>query len=214
MVNGVQQTAAGLSQALTLLKEELSPALRESLLLVTRTAQKVYLSGPRPERLGVRTGRLRSSLEERSSDNIFAISEQGAQLSGTVGTSVEYAEIHERGGIIRPKRSQYLAVPTSLAQTASGVTKSQYDRPLRQIPNLFIRRSKSGVLYAAERTAATGHQRRSSFRVLFWLVRSVRIPARPFLSTALRDSTQAITQRFTGAAQRVEQRLQAFIRGR
>jgi phage gpG-like protein len=52
--------------------------------------KKDYLSGPRPERLGVRTGRLRSSIAAR-------VSVQGQDIVIQVGTNVEYAATHEFG---------------------------------------------------------------------------------------------------------------------
>ena len=50
-----------------------------------------YLSGPRPEKLGVITGRLRSSIKFKveQSDNVISI---------RFGSDVPYAAIHEFGG--------------------------------------------------------------------------------------------------------------------
>jgi phage gpG-like protein len=213
-LRGVQDTHAALAQVVPVLMDEADAATRASLFQVTRTSQQKYLSGPRPQRLGVVTNRLRGSLSEGSPDLVFDVQRQALQVKGTVGTNVEYGPIHEYGGVIRPKRTKFLAVPTAFAKTPAGATKSQYNRPLRQIPNLFIGRSKSGILFAAEKTPATGRQRRSGFKVLFWLVRQVRIPARPFLAPSLRDNIPWITQRFTYGLRQVERRVNAALRGR
>lgn len=50
-----------------------------------------YLSGPRPEKLGVVTGRLRSSIK-------FRIDQNDNDISIRFGSSVPYAAIHEFGG--------------------------------------------------------------------------------------------------------------------
>lgn len=58
------------------------------------TAQKKYLSGPRPEKLNVVKGRLRASIAHR-------IKGAGKNLEITVGSNVKYAAIHELGGTVR-----------------------------------------------------------------------------------------------------------------
>jgi phage gpG-like protein len=55
------------------------------------TSKKEYLSGPRPEKLGVVTGRLRSSIMGRTRKS-------GKSVIGTIGSRVVYAPIHEFGG--------------------------------------------------------------------------------------------------------------------
>ncbi|MBW1666717.1 MAG: phage virion morphogenesis protein [Deltaproteobacteria bacterium] len=69
--------------------------------LAVGTAKREYLSGPRPERLGVRTGHLRRSI--RSQTVI-----RGDEVEGRIGTNVLYARIHEKGGVITPKRAKVL----------------------------------------------------------------------------------------------------------
>ena len=63
--------------------------------------QEGYLSGPRGEKLGVVTGRLRSSIRHR-------VREDSSTLSVSFGTDVPYGPIHEMGGktpprVIQPK---------------------------------------------------------------------------------------------------------------
>jgi phage gpG-like protein len=66
------------------------------------TIQKDFLSGPNPEKLKVRSNRLRSSIR-------FQVQSSGDKFALIMGTDVPYAAIHEFGGItkpheIRPKR--------------------------------------------------------------------------------------------------------------
>lgn len=56
--------------------------------------QKNRLSGPRPTVLGVKTGRLRSSIA------VFNFKSDRNQHLIRIGTNVEYAPIHEFGGVI------------------------------------------------------------------------------------------------------------------
>lgn len=53
-------------------------------------AKKDYLSGPRPDKLGVVTGRLRSSVAGR-------VNRDGPDVEVEIGTNVEYAAVHELG---------------------------------------------------------------------------------------------------------------------
>jgi phage gpG-like protein len=213
-VRGIQETQAVLRQAEPILMDEMDASARAAAFQVTRTAQKNYLSGPRPTRLGVVTNRLRGSLSEGAPDFVFDLQRQQARITVRTGTNVEYAPAHEFGAIIKPKKGRYLAIPTALAKTPAGALKGQYAGGLRQIQDLFIQRSKSGVLFAARKAPATGRQRRSGFEVLFWLVKSVKIPARPFLSSSLKDNVQWINDRFNQGLRRVERRLSALFRGR
>jgi phage gpG-like protein len=71
------------------------------------TIQKDFLSGPNPEKLKVRSNRLRSSIR-------FQVQSSGDKFALIMGTDVPYAAIHEFGGItkpheIRPKRKGFLA---------------------------------------------------------------------------------------------------------
>lgn len=59
-----------------------------------------YLSGPRPEKLGVVTGRLRSSI-------VTETTTEGDVISTKVGSNVRYAAIQELGGTIEATPSMY-----------------------------------------------------------------------------------------------------------
>lgn len=63
---------------------------------VSRTTKKDYLTGPRPERLGVVTGRLRSSVNVQ-------VQKKDKEVIGVVGTNVFYGRIHELIGVGKSK---------------------------------------------------------------------------------------------------------------
>ncbi len=218
-VTGLQETQAALAKLPDIVMDEMDADARASAFHVTRIAQRNYLSGPRQTRLGVVTNRLRGSLSEGDPDFILDVQRQAMRVIVTTGTNVKYAETHEppvgqTETIIKSKRpGGFLAVPTALAKTGTGALKDAYNRPLREIVGLFLARSKDKrTLYAAIKSPATGRQRRSGFSVLFILLKSIKIPARPFLRPALADSTQWITERFEQGLRRAERRIEALIK--
>lgn len=58
-------------------------------------AKTKYLTGPRPEKIGVVGGRLRSSIATKTVQD-------GNIISTTIGSNLIYAAIHELGGITHP----------------------------------------------------------------------------------------------------------------
>lgn len=60
---------------------------------------KVYVSGPRPQRIDVVTERLRNSLAADDQPHL-----EGTDLVEEVGTDVPYAPVHEYGGGFIPAR--------------------------------------------------------------------------------------------------------------
>lgn len=202
---GTAQTQEAFRQARATLQTELSQALRASLFMVSRTAQRDYLSGPRPGRLGVVTNRLRGSLSEGNPELILQMEEQAAIVRGRVGTNVEYAPAHEFGAIIRPRRAKYLKIPLSAVKTPAGAVRSRYQGG--RLPNTFVQRSRRGNLIIFQRVG-------KRLLALFLLVKQVTIPKRPFLNPALRDRTPDIQARFAQALRRMEQRANVLLRRR
>ena len=75
-------------------------AMRKSMEKARRIITTQYLTGPRPEKLGVVTGRLRSSIHwkiKRLSKSV---------IEGSIGTNVFYAKLHEEGFVSRNKNGQ------------------------------------------------------------------------------------------------------------
>ena len=92
-----------------LIPSKLEKVFRTGLEYVVTTIQTKYLTGPRPEKLGVVTGRLRSSIG-------YLLRPGAKKMTAEVGTKVEYAAIHEYGGVTRahtilPKNKKALFWP-------------------------------------------------------------------------------------------------------
>lgn len=131
---------------------------------------KINATGPA---LHARTERLRGSIHARVRG-----SGSGVELrlrAGGRGGNVPYAGVHEYGATIRPRKGQFLAIPLGPARTRAGV--SRFASP-RDVPGLFFVPSRSGGVLVKM-------GRGKSLTAWFALVRSVRIPARPYLRPAL-----------------------------
>lgn len=146
--------------------------------LVVERAAKQNLSGGV---LNVRTGNLRRSVTT-------VLAKEGSDRLALVGTGVEYAPIHEYGGVIRPKNSKNLAIPIGGAKTKSKVTRGRFLSP-RQIVGLQFIKTKSGKKFLI-RKPAKGSKGKTEF--LYVLKDSVRIPMRPWLRPAFNDNKRKV----------------------
>lgn len=106
------------------------------------------------------------------------------------GNPVPYTAIHEYGGVIKPKHGKYLAIPMGKALTPSGVARF---KP-RQIESAgyddsAVFRSKRGTLIMW----GIKHLK-SKDRVdpLFVLKKSVKIPARHWVSKTAKEATPGV----------------------
>lgn len=88
-----------------------------------------------------------------------------------VGTNLEYAAIHEYGGVIHPKNSKYLAIPVGT-----------YTGSPRRHPDLKVRVTNNGNLVMV---SAGGE-------VQYVLKQSVTIPARPYMRPAYDEQKQEV----------------------
>lgn len=79
-------------------RKGLESGMRKSMFLAEKTAKESFNS---PRHLKVRSGYLRRSI---TSD----VNTSGRTIVGSLGSHVIYAAIHELGGIIRARSSQYL----------------------------------------------------------------------------------------------------------
>lgn len=121
--------------------------------------------GATPPRLGVRTGLTRARLTPGG--RVFR---RGRDVFSAVGSPDGYVAFHETGGTIQG--APYLRIPLAAAQTAGGQDRN-LGRSVRGLPGLFVVRSRAGNLFIAERGSARG-----DLRMLYLLVRGVRLPAR------------------------------------
>jgi 3D (Asp-Asp-Asp) domain-containing protein len=96
-----------------------------------------------------------------------------------------YLVIHEYGGIITPRRSQWLTIPTEHALDSRGVPLRQKSRDW---PNTYVRRNSQGGL--------TIFQDRGGRAVpLYVLVKRVKIPRRLGLGHTIRKSSNLFVDR-------------------
>lgn len=132
----------------------------------TRTARGV--SSPAGSPPGIQRGGLRNSIAVQSS----------GKLARRVGTNLPYGMIHERGGIITAK-GKLLAVPIG----PEGRRLAESGANLRSMNLMVINRKGRPPILAQGFTKARGNGR-GAITPLFVLVRSVKIPARPWAMPA------------------------------
>ena len=124
-----------------------------------------------------RTGHLAQSITSR-----VDITEEG--LTGVIGSGVrtgnrvEYANIHETGGVITARRVRYLTIPTKYALTGAKDVKRI---SARDFENTFVRQ---GIIW----------QRKGKRKIipLFVLKKSVTIPKRKYMSKTLEEDKEKI----------------------
>ena len=104
----------------------------------------------------------------------------------TKSTRVVYANIHERGGVIKPKRAKWLTIPLPEALTKSGSQLKGGALGARDFPNTFFMRSKAGNLLIMQRKG------KNKIVPLFVLKKSVTIPARHYLSITARETNTKV----------------------
>jgi hypothetical protein len=109
--------------------------------------------------------------------------------------NVRYAAIHEYGGVIRPIKGQFLAIPTALSKTASGVARysgpSTDPRPMAYVQSL----RGQPLLVDASRTKRGKATKRYGVDVLYVLRRRVIIPARPYARPAMEEAAKNLRTR-------------------
>ncbi len=104
-----------------------------------------------------------------------------------VGTNLPYARIQEFGGRIVPKKSRYLTVPIGVegmraAKRAKGNIRSLNLKPIRTPKGLFL----------VEWKGSTKKGGASKIKVLFKLVKSVFLPARPYFRPAVAELKKSV----------------------
>ena len=105
----------------------------------------------------IRTRTLSRSIHEE-------ISMQGSSVAvSEIGTNIEYAAIHEFGGVVRPKTAKYLAVPVG-----------NYKGSPRKHGELKLRKTAGGTLVMVD----------GAGNVQYVLKKSVEVPAQPYLRPA------------------------------
>lgn len=121
---------------------------------------------PRPRSKGadkplLDRGLLQASISASGKGHVEEVTPTGF----TVGTNLEYASLHQYGGVIRPRKGQFLAIPKSKEAARAGSARN-FKEPLTAIIG-----KRGGVL--VQRT-------KKGNKVHYALVRQVTVPARPF----------------------------------
>ena len=166
------------------LKERAMPRLAKQLVEGAVTLHQkqmtVRLSNRGEVGLRSRTGALRRSLRRTPA----VPGSLGMEATSRVGQGAPYARIHERGGVIRPKRGRFLTVPLKSAKTAAGATRAAAKlvnrgddwQTHRRVPGAssratFIYQGRHSPIIATKRAGG-------QVMPLYILRRSVTIPAR------------------------------------
>ncbi len=134
-----------------------------------------------------RTGNLKKKID------VVNVTVNKLKPTWRVGTNVVYARIQEFGGRIRPTKSKYLAVPVG-PDGARAAKKAKGD--LRSL-KLHVVRS-GGKLLLVEWKGSTLRKGAKPMKVLFVLVKSVFLPARPYFRPAIAEHRQEAAQDLQG----------------
>lgn len=140
-------------------------------------AQRHYLTGPRPQKLGVRTNRLRSSLTAAPARVA------GSQVISAIGTNVEYAGVHERG---IDKEVTVRAHKRNIFRTHQTGGGAVFDMKTGKIKRV---KPKKVSLLQGQATVRS-------------FTRKMKLPARPFLRPAIEDSRLAYAHAVSRAIER------------
>lgn len=165
-VNGEKTVMENLDKARRVVETEKGRKMEQASIYLMNYIQRKKLSGDPLKR---RTGNLVRAMN-------YNVTENNGDVVGKVGNRMVYSAIHETGGTIKAKKGKYLTIPLPAAMTPAGVLR----KPARQWENTFVR---GKVIF----------QRRGEKNVpLFVLKESVDIPARPYISTSLKETRDRI----------------------
>lgn len=92
---------------------------------IVNTSKLNYLSGPRPDKLDIKTGRLRDSIRSR-------VITDGSHIQVIMGSHVVYAQIHEFGGYTGRGHKAYLR-PRPFLKTAIADEFPQFKEKLERV---------------------------------------------------------------------------------
>jgi phage gpG-like protein len=157
--------------------------------LVAREVEERYLMGPRPERLGVVTGRLKGSITT-------SVRASGAGIVGKIGTNVPYGAYHEFGfdGPVAVKEHQRKGKLTKGGETMV------YSRRLLMslgMAKKYQIRDASGRTVGWKRVRKEDLEARGFGVTLITVkahTRKAKVRPRPFIGPALEAGAPVITQ--------------------
>jgi hypothetical protein len=184
---GLQSIRADFEKAATRIKPMLAMELLRHLQL---TAQAVAARNSQPWPGGTTP----TSISRRSGDAMESL-KQGIRISqGSIGPTGEmygvfYLFVHEYGGTMRAKRSQFMTIPLPAALNTDGTPKY---RTAREWNDTFVGESRAGNLLIFQRQ---GRQ----IIPLYVLKKEVRVPARLGLRRVQEDAMDAFILRVANA---------------
>lgn len=135
----------------------------------------------------VRTGGTRQRLS--AAGRIFRA---GNVMSTAIGSPDEHVRQLEEGGTVGPPPGfQYLRIPTASAQTDRGADRWA-GSSIRSIPGAFLRRFKTGRLWALRSKGKNGVE------LLYLLVRSYTTRGRHMFADTKRETEPAVLREMNG----------------
>lgn len=148
-IEGVQRRLAALGKNLDQAEKHMvqqgSILLRRALVrrMTGRSGRDAFWgkTSPSGAYLGARTGQSRARL----SPGGLAV-KHGPRWQAAVGSPDSHVAFHEKGGTVHGR--QFMRIPTRNAQTAGGQDRN-VGRSIRDIPDAYLFRSRTGKLWAA-----------------------------------------------------------------
>lgn len=193
LYNGVTYAdfSQAMSDAVTDLQNSFNSAAPKVNIELKRFFNKIADEMSRRHGTPWKAGTTRNSLSLRSGGGVRSIRNSIKLMSGKsynrTGGSISTGKmtIHETGGTITPKRSQYLTIPTDFALDSRGVPIKQ---SARQWENTFVRTSKAGNLLIFQK-------RGKDIVPLYVLKKSVRLRPRLGMAKTFEDNIPFFEQR-------------------
>lgn len=177
-IEGVEKLEGAIQKVSRRVMAETKRILRTEAVLMGSHIKKDLMSGPRPGRLGVRTGALRSSVKS------MAVTESPGLLESGVSFGTQYARTHvgPKGQVttIKPVNAKYLTIPLPAAMTRSGVTRGSALSGMWG-DTFFARSKKGNLILFGRKVAQKGKQAGEAVGEavpLFLLKKQVKIKAR------------------------------------
>ena len=132
-------------------------------------------------RLGVRSGKLRSSYKNK-------VNASGTTVTGTRGSDSGYAGIHEFGGTIKPKKAKWLWIPI---------------RENKMSPTELFNQKWAIKDWGGGKATAYLITGKKNVKPVFALRKEVKIPKRDILLQAFRDTMPSAEKKFIETVARV-----------
>ncbi len=188
--------------------EEMLPAaakgLEQGLQRIVGVSNRKYLSGPRPQRLDVLTGRLRGSIT-------YAVDVSPDVVRGSVGTNLPYGEYHERGFHGTEQVRSFTRATNIKGFQKINLARSRKDGSLKATSVLYKFDNK-GKIIGYKRTlkevaAKLGLLHQTTFEVVKAHTRKVDYAGKPFLAPAIEESKTVVAELINDAVKKAQAKL-------